>query len=254
MREVPLRMVRSLPGALKALGLALVRGTRMVLRLYTKPFASFKEIKAAPAALPPAVTLMAAMLVHTSIGLLLMGDIYIRYVNGTEVSFLRYYNLHTALLLKAASLISLWFLAFIIFWFTLYFMKVEIDGFTVFSAAGYFLASPLPIYIVNSILYLLATVKTPQFMLLYDTNIRPQHYPAAVILLKFELASRAMLIPVQLAVDALTWFGTLWGGFLAIALLKILGEISWGRAVAGGAVSMAIIYLIEITFHEVGLI
>jgi len=234
----------------QAFKFSLIRG----LRLYYNPMNVFNEVKEKPDILTPLSLLIIALILHTAMVILLMGNIKVIYPDGKEKTFMEMYNLTSSVALKFASIISLWFLSFIIFWFTLYFMKITIDGFIVFSASGYFLGSPFLIYTLSIIAYGIADLTTPQIFLLYHNFLQHETYAAATLFMKFYFAQKIFMIPLYSLTQIFFWYGTLWTAFLSVCLVKSLGETTWKKATLGGLISMIIIYLIESAFHAVGML
>ncbi len=233
-----------------AFKISLIRG----IKLYYEPLKIFNQIKEKPDILTPLSLLIIALGLHTLMIILLMENIKVIYPNGEEKTFIEMYNLSSSIALKFASIISLWFLSFIIFWFTLYFMKITIDGFIVFSASGYFLGSPFLIYMLSIIAYGLSDMTAPKIYLIYHTFLQHETYASATIYMKFYFAQKILFIPLYTLSQIFFWYGTLWTAFLSICLIKTLGETTWKKAIFGGLLSMAIIYLIESAFHAVGML
>ena len=229
---------------------SIIRG----FKLYYKPLEVFDQAKKSPDFLTPLSLLIIAILLHTAMAIVLMGNIRIIFPGGKIKTFIGTWNLTSLIILRFASIISLWFLSFIIFWFALYLMKITIDGFTVFSVSGYFLGSPFLIYAFSLFIYEITNLVSPPIYLSYYKFLQLEAYASATLFMKFYFAQKIFIIPLYSLTQVFFWYGTLWTFFLSVCVIKSLGEINWKKSIIGGSISMAIIYIIESAFHAVGML
>ncbi|OYT30862.1 MAG: hypothetical protein B6U94_05050 [Thermofilum sp. ex4484_79] len=229
---------------------ALTRG----IRLYYQPLQVFSEIKKEPDILSPLTLLLIALVIHTFLLVLLVDKITIIYPDSKRKPLIHLFNISSLFMLKTASIISLWFLSFVFFWFALYFMGVPIEGFTIFSASGYFLGSPFLIYIISAILYEITNLTTPSIYLIHNNQLSLETFVATTIMLKFHFAQKMFKIPLYILSQMFFWYGTLWTVYLSVCLLKSMGGVSWKKSFIGGLIVMMIIYIVEAAFHTMGLL
>ena len=230
---------------------------RRLVGLYLNPVDTFREIKLVPDVLPPILLIALSFSAYALTSTLLLWGLRLK--RGTEEKELvtLLYSVSTpgdvalAIALRGAAVISIWFLAFILLWLALYFSKVRIDGFTVFSSTGYILGSSLPAYLAAAAIYA-QTLSMPYALLSYSTN------PVFRYLLTTIILYRAYVSPLGpltlIAADLLFRFVTMWEAFLFVCAVKGLGELSWLRSTIGGVLVAVAVMFVATVYHEVGLL
>ncbi len=214
------------------------------------PVEGFRKVLYHPVFLTPFIYGIISLVLNVIHVLALVGDVYI-----LEDSTLRPYHTYmvdlvTLLIFRFTVLISYWFVFFVLFWVLLHTFKVEIEGFRVFSAAGFYITlPPLVTYVIISFLYI--PLMNSPIIVLYDLKIGvPEYYITAVFSHRLYKIGGALLLTL---INSLVWFERLWRVLLSILFFKAADVKDNLRCILGGVIITLVGIVMEISFEIVGL-
>ncbi|HDD33591.1 MAG TPA: hypothetical protein ENG30_00410 [Thermofilaceae archaeon] len=235
---------------------ALRRATHRVYQLYLKPVELLNEVREAPDAAPPIILVSATFAIHTLVACSLLKGVYMRDPSSgetVELLYNLYANFPTFVLLRAASLVSIWFMLFIAYWFMMYLLGSRVEGFTVFSATGYMLSCQILTFTVILAVYSLAAFWTPPVILVAIRGAYPHLSSLAAFRYRLELISSQLNIPVEVLIEGFEYFGSAWSFLFTILMFRIVGDLTWKKALGGGAAASGAAWLIASIFRVAGL-
>jgi len=238
---------------LRALGKASARAGKRLYQMYLKPLDMFEEIRAAPDASGAALLLVAAFTAQTLTAAAVFSGVAIRSAKGEISLFANFIsNIAAYVSIRGATLFVFWFILFIIFWFIMYALGSRVEGFVVFSATGYILSSQLATFLAILLIYVAAANRLPRIVLVSEPGVYPQYVALTAHLYRIDSLSPA--VPVQLLLDALGYFGTVWNIVLTALMFKVVGNLSWKRTITGSAAATAVSWLLASIFRLAGML
>ena len=249
-------VLKALPGFFKRLFGACKRAARRAYQMYFKPLDMFEEIRVAPDALGPGILLVIAFSVQTAIVAALLAKILLITPEGKVVDLLAnfYNNVLAYVAIRGATLFSTWFIFFIIFWFIMYLLGSRIEGFTVFSATGYVLSSQLFTFSAVFVAYAWTASITPTITLRTVEGVYPKYQTLTAYLYRFDIAGEILGVPLERLVDGIEYFGSVWNALLTILMFKIVGDLDWKKAVAGGTAGAVAAWVLASIFRAAGML
>ncbi|MCS7104925.1 MAG: hypothetical protein NZ954_05095 [Thermofilaceae archaeon] len=214
-----------------------------------------EEIKHSPDASSPSLLLALTFTIQTLTAAALLMGVSIE-TGNEEVHLINgfYSNILTYIAIRIASLFVFWFILFIIFWFVMYILGSRIEGFTVFSAAGYILSSQLIVFSVFLAIYLYAAQTLQGVKLMSITGTYPRFTAWIAHLYRLDAGSEKAGLPLSIILDLFEYFGTVWNAILTLLMFRVVGDLSWKRACAGAAVAIMISWILASVFKAAGML
>ncbi len=92
----------------------------------------------------------------------------------------------------------------------------------------------------------------PSVVLVSVPGEYPQYVALTAHLYRIEFLSPG--VPVQLLLDALGYFGTVWNIVLTALMFKVVGDLNWKRTIIGSAAATAVSWLLASIFRLAGML
>jgi len=238
---------------LRALGKASARAGKRLYQMYLRPLDMFEEIRAAPDASGAALLLVAAFIAQTLTAAAVFSGVAIRSTKGETSLFASFIsNIAAYVSIRGAALFVFWFILFIVFWFIMYALGSRVEGFVVFSATGYILSSQLATFLATFLIYVAAASHLPSLVLVSVPGVYPQYVALTAHLYRIDSLSSG--VPVQLLLDALGYFGTVWNIVLTALMFKVVGDLGWKRTIIGSAAATTVSWFLASIFRLAGML
>jgi len=257
--KLDLSRVKEAAPLFRALGKGLVNTLRRaftrLFQLYFSPLKLFQEIKAAPDASAPAALIILALTLQTLVAVALLAGVTIDTPEGEKDALapLRS-NILVYIVIRIASILSLWFILFIVFWFLLYVLGSRLEGFTVFSATGYVLSSQIVMFLGVYLIYVFAGSLAPSVRLVSPRDFYPHLLSLAALEYRLTLAGANLGLPLKGLIEGLEYFGTAWEIALLLIVFKNIGELKLWKALLGVFTGILTTWLIAGIFQAAGLL
>lgn len=231
------------------------RAGRRAYQLYLKPFELFEEVRLTPDASGPALLIVVNFILQTLISLQLVRGVHVTSSNASEALLERFYaNLPAYVSIRAATLFVFWFILFIIFWFIMYMLGSRVEGFIVFSASGYILSAQMITFATYVVVYTIAYAAVPTINLVSIRGAYPQLLAWTAYMYRLDEASSSLGVSLNYILDVASYFGTVWNILLTALMFKIVGGISWKRAIAGSSIAVVVSWLLASIFRAAGML
>lgn len=234
---------------------ASLRANRRIYQLYLKPLDMLEEIKKSPDASSPSLLLALTFAIQTLTAAALLKGVSIE--TGNEEIYLIngfYSNILTYIAIRIASLFVFWFILFIIFWLVMYVLGSRIEGFTVFSAAGYILSSQLIVFSTFLVVYLYTAQALQNVKLVSITGAYPRFTAWIGHLYRLDAGAEKAGLPLSIILDLFEYFGTVWSATLTLLMFRVVGDLSWKRACVGAAVAISASWILASIFKAAGML